>query len=180
MSDSEGPNNPGTMADDATVGTIAWANPDNAKTSNNNYATAFLFPTNHSHYLKATNFGFAISGGATIDGIIVEIERFGNGTDIFDEVVSLVVGGAVGGDNKKNAVAWAAADPDTYVSYGANNDVWSCALTPTNVNAADFGMVLQVENKHPFSSFTASVDHIRITVYYTTAGGILDCTSKIW
>ncbi len=29
-----------------------------------------------SRYLKATNFGFSIPGGSTIDGIVVEIERF--------------------------------------------------------------------------------------------------------
>jgi hypothetical protein len=32
---SSGPNSPGTMADDATVGTVAWNNPNNAKVSDN-------------------------------------------------------------------------------------------------------------------------------------------------
>ena len=30
---------PGTMADDATVGTVAWTNPNNAKVSDDVYAT---------------------------------------------------------------------------------------------------------------------------------------------
>jgi len=33
---------PGTMADDDTVGTVAWTNPDNAKVSDNVYASAAL------------------------------------------------------------------------------------------------------------------------------------------
>ncbi len=144
---SEGPNNPGTMADDAAVGTKAWVNPDNAKTSNNVFARATMSSSTYgnivdyrvsivksdgnigatnkgvggnwpspksyvsyggvadlwdeawtagdindvdfgvvisaesvdtgaiSHYLKATNFGFTIPAGATIDGILVEIEK---------------------------------------------------------------------------------------------------------
>lgn len=140
---SEGPNNPGTMADDAAVGTLAWSNPDNAKTSDDAYARrtndfwikdkyvkivksdASIGAENkgdtvnawssteayysyggaadlwseawtpadindvdfgvvlsiyggfgtESHYLKATNFGFTIPVGATINGILVEIER---------------------------------------------------------------------------------------------------------
>ncbi|KKK97845.1 hypothetical protein LCGC14_2648690, partial [marine sediment metagenome] len=36
---TEGPNNPGTMADDATVGTFTWASPDNAKVSDNSYSS---------------------------------------------------------------------------------------------------------------------------------------------
>jgi hypothetical protein len=145
---SQGPNSPGTMADDATVGTQAWSNPDNAKISDNVYAkitnfnafanyldnsikiiksdgtfgttnkaTTNLWPTSDtyisygssidlwgetwtaedindadfgvvlsskddyevkSHYLKATNFGFSIPTGATIDGILVEAEEYAN------------------------------------------------------------------------------------------------------
>jgi hypothetical protein len=70
---SQGPNSPGTMADDASVGTSAWSNPDNAKVSDNAYAkdTSNIL----SHYLKASNFSFSIPSGATVVGIKVEIER---------------------------------------------------------------------------------------------------------
>ena len=37
---SSGPNNPGTMADDATVGTKEWGAVDNAKVSDNTRTTA--------------------------------------------------------------------------------------------------------------------------------------------
>lgn len=142
-----GPNSPGTMADDATVGTVTWTSPDNAKVSDdlkaiaslncgsasvtensikiiktgsiigNEKSTGATIPTsdtyisyggsadlwgtswtttdinasdfgvvfsanettNVSHYLKATNFGFVVPAGSTIDGILVEIEQIKTG-----------------------------------------------------------------------------------------------------
>jgi len=71
----EGANSPGTMADDATVGTVAWSNPDRAKSLADGNATAVLSSLGVSHYLKATNFGFSIPTGATIDGILAEINK---------------------------------------------------------------------------------------------------------
>ena len=144
---------PGTMADDSTVGTISWSNPNNAKASDGSYATAekdgtyldspvdgyakivkadgsigttdkagedaldssdtyriyggstekwgetwsytdindsdfgFVFAAGffhaieldyeYSEYLKATNFGFSIPSGATIDGIEIGVEQQG-------------------------------------------------------------------------------------------------------
>ena len=35
-----------------------------------------LISVGYSHYLKATNFGFTIPSGATIDGIVVEVEAY--------------------------------------------------------------------------------------------------------
>lgn len=151
----EGPNDPQTAVDDATVGTVTWNNPTNCFSSDNSYATAVLirakfadvidasvkivksddtlgsedkadtgtaWPTtdtyasygasddlwdeswdyddinssnfgvvisaevvggDQSHYLKATNFGFSIPAGATINGILVEIERRKYGSTLY-------------------------------------------------------------------------------------------------
>lgn len=138
---SQGPNSPGTGANDASAGTSAWTNPGNVLSSNSSYAqhvgapgdtfvdktvqmvkggtisgnnnsAGAAIPASQSYrtfgspsdlwgltwtdtdinasdfgvvyqstatgptdsqYLKATNFGFSVSSGATIDGIIVEI-----------------------------------------------------------------------------------------------------------
>ncbi len=77
-----GPTSPGTGADDAAIGTRTWSNPGNITSSNNTYATATSSGGGNSttHYLKATNFGFSIPSGATIDGITVGIERKGTTT----------------------------------------------------------------------------------------------------
>lgn len=63
----------GTQADDAAVGSIAWTTPANAATSNDTYTTAT--GTGTTHYLKATNFGFDLPTGATVNGIKAAVER---------------------------------------------------------------------------------------------------------
>ena len=121
---SAGPNSPGTMADDATVGTAAWTNPDNAKVSDNVYTTVGAGDTGISHYLKATNFGFSIPSGATIGGILVEIERKGDLSDasnnIQDSNLRIVKSdGTIGTTNKADiGTNWPTSD--TYASYGSS------------------------------------------------------------
>jgi len=148
---------PGTMADDDTIGTETWSNPDNAKTSDDSYASVVvgtaakkiyaiqivksdgnIGSTNKSddvtitdveqyisygaaddlwdeswspsdinnsnfgvvyacykyaisHYLKATNFGFAIPSGATIDGIIVAVERYAEASTVYVDHIRITV-----------------------------------------------------------------------------------------
>jgi hypothetical protein len=162
---SSGPNSPGTMADDATVGDTAWSNPDRAKVSDNSRAIVSIFV--HSHYLKATNFGFLVPSGAVINGVLVEIERLAGSTshEVHDENVKLVkADGSIGSTNKADtATVWSASE--SYYSYGSSSDLWGETLTPSDVNDADFGVVLSVLGKDSYS--VGAVDHIRITVYYT-------------
>ena len=160
----EGPNSPGTMADDASVGTEAWVNPNNAKVSDNVYATAYFDEVSISHYLKATNFGFSIPTGATINGILVEIERRDLDERATDSSVKIIkADGSIGSENKADTVnRWPFSD--TYKAYGGATDLWSETWTPEDINDTDFGVVLST-----IGGFTAAdVDHIRITVYYTT------------
>ena len=165
-----GPNNPGTMADDATVGTIAWSNPDNAKVSDDSYATVTVVESQVvTHYLKATNFGFSIPAGATIDGILVEIEKKSVAQIIMrDSAVRIVKADAsFGATNKGDTVSnW--PNTDTYVSYGASNDLWDEAWTAEDINNANFGVVLSADLQTE-TTIIARVDHIRITVTYTAA-----------
>jgi hypothetical protein len=166
---SQGPNSPGTCADDATVGTVAWSNPDNAKVSDNVYAIENTAGT--THYLKATNFGFTIPVGATINGIFVEIERYelytGEG-NVKDSVVKIVKSdGTIGTTNKADTVNnWPTSD--TYKSYGASDDLWDETWAYSDINDTDFGVVLSALVGHTVG---ANVDHIRITVYYTETSG---------
>ena len=163
----EGANSPGTMADDATVGTVAWSNPDRAKSLADGNATAVLSSLGVSHYLKATNFGFSIPTGATIDGILAEINKnFAGGYFPKDNSVKIVTSdGTLGSEDKANTDNWPFG---TYISYGASNDLWNESWSDTDINDADFGVVISAKdttgNKlYPF------ICHIRITVYYTEA-----------
>jgi hypothetical protein len=77
---SQGPNNPSRVVNDASVGTQPWMDPQNAAISDDMYA--FFNIVVHefvadSQYLKATGFGFAIPNGMVIQGIEMRLERFG-------------------------------------------------------------------------------------------------------
>jgi hypothetical protein len=160
---------PQTMADDATIGTVAWTNPNNSKVSDNIYATvADQEGDVTTHYLKATNFGFSIPTGATIDGILVEIERKDSGAfDWIDNIVSIVkANGTISTTNKSTSTFWSTTE--SYISFGGATDKWGESWTEADIEDIDFGVVFSA---YQFVYGTSiSVDHIRITVYYTEGG----------
>lgn len=169
-----GPNAPGTMANDTAVGTDGWSLPNNAKVSDNTHTTATGSSTADSNYLKATNFGFAIPSGATINGVTVSIERkFSSAPNTAkDKVVKLVKGGTVSGNNKADTgTNWPSTD--TVKTYGGAADLWGLTLTDTDTNASTFGVVLQIAKtvSDGKSGTNAYVDFISITIDYTTGGG---------
>ena len=173
---SEGPNNPGTMADDSAIGDLTWSNVDNAKTSDNSYSNAStvgIEPGNQfSHYLKATNFGFSIPSGATIDGIEVKIEAkktqsTGGGQD---DVVKIVKSdGSIGTADKSTDTEYTTSD--VIRTYGGSSDLWSETWSDTDINDIDFGVVLAIIVSRGKGAQTVAVDHITITVTYTEAAG---------
>lgn len=126
-----------------------------------------------SHYLKATGFGFSIPSGATINGIVVEVERKASANTasntIVDTSVRIVKGGALGvNDDKATAGGWPTTD--AYATYGGSTDLWLETWTPTDINATNFGAAIAAEEVCTgTTAVTASVDHIRITVSYTPA-----------
>ena len=161
---SEGPNSPGTMANDATVGGEIWSNVDNAKVEDGSYASAFTaFGTN---YLKATNFSFSIPTGATINGIFMEAKcntdgnDFGKTTDIDVKIVKS--DDSFGTTDKSSATEWGDSG-FVYISHGSSSDLWGESWAATDINSSNFGVVIAVGN----SDEEGWVDHIRITVTYT-------------
>jgi large repetitive protein len=173
---SQGPNSPGTAANDSSTGTLPWSNVNNILSSNNVYSTNVgVGGTEVTQYLKATNFGFSIPSGATIDGIVVEFERksnFNTGSlNISDKILQLVKGGTiVGYDLSDSGTAWSTTE--AYFTYGGSSNLWGTSWTYTDINASTFGVVLSIQfNNATKSSVTAFVDHVRITVYYTASGG---------
>jgi len=168
-----GARSPGTMADDATVGTRTWTNPTNIASSNDSYATASGGITvNYSHYLKATNFSFTIPSGATINGIVAEFERKWSGfpPGPFDNEIKIVKSDAtIGATNRSAGATWSMTE--SYVSFGSSSDLWGETWDDTKINDVDFGVVISAGFNGDGDTCTAYVDHIRITVYYTESGG---------
>jgi len=142
-----GPNSPGTIVDDDSVGTVTWSNPENAGVSDNVYATVSASNTfsDGSHYIKATNFGFSIPSGATINGVMAEFERKCSGSTSFincsGDETRLIKGGILSGDVKYGAT-WPTTD--AYATFGDASDLWSLSLTSDDINATNFGVVLGV------------------------------------
>jgi len=100
---TQGPNDPGTIVSDPTVGISEWANPGNASADDGANASASLGAGAQTEYLLATNFGFSIPSGATIDGITVTWQKgVSAGEAVNDFRVRIVKGGTVGSEDKSN------------------------------------------------------------------------------
>lgn len=161
---------PGTMANDPASGTKPWLNPDDAKVSNNIWVDSLGgVGGGSSNYLVATNFGFAVPLGATIDGIEVEFERKANVADSVSDFKIYIVkaDGTYGAENKAAGGFWSIVE--AYFSYGGAADLWSEAWNPADINHANFGVVLA--SLMAASGKRSYVDHVRIKVYYTEAAG---------
>ena len=177
MSQTVGPNSPGTVIDDAGVGSFTWSNPGNAAASDNARATVSINSTGGiSHYLKATNFGFAIPGGATILGILVELELRGSDSDVVEERVRIVKGGVIGATERATGASLPLLT-DAVVSFGGDTDLWGETWTPADIIASGFGAAFAAQSNDPSPPEDAEVDHIRVSVTYDIpvvgSGGLL-------
>jgi hypothetical protein len=160
-----GPNNPTTVINDSTVGTLDWNNPENAKVSDDAHASKTLQLNDITHYLLAKKFNFGIPPGAEINGIKVDIERHGQSQwSIRDYSIKIVKNGTPQGTDKAVTTAWWPTS-DTYRSYGGESDLWGLTWTPDDINANGFGVAISA--KCFVSGNAPRVDHIRITIYYT-------------
>jgi hypothetical protein len=156
------------------AGTLAWTNPDNSKVSDDVYSTAVNPSSGVSvttHFLKASNFGFNFPSTYTINGIKVEVEKKSSldSTDfIKDSSVKIIKSdGSFGSSDNATATHWSTSEG--YVSYGSSSDLWGATWSPSDINNSNFGVVISAFlNANDF--VTASVDHIRITIYYTPNG----------
>lgn len=175
---SQGPNDPTAFQTVASGGTVDWTNPGNSGTSDNTYATA-AGSTATSYLLYAQSFGFTIPSGTRIDGFVVEIER-SSPDSILDSNVRLIRGDGISysTNNKADSLNfWPGAD--AYKTYGSSSDTWGDPdWSYSEVNDADFGVAIAVTIG---LASTAKIDHIRVTVYYSTgwdASQFLMCTQS--
>jgi len=159
--------NPGTMADDASIGSRVWNSPNNAASSNDNYAwSGAIVLGDRTHYLFSTNFGFTIPSTAVICGITVRFEKrfsglFGN---ISDNSIRLVSGGTVVGSDLATGATW--PNSDAYVVHGGSSNLWGRTWTPADINNSGFGVAISANLGGTFLLPVAYIDHVRITIHY--------------
>ena len=196
---SVGPNSPGTVVS-VSPGDYSWSNPDNAKVSDNSYASATTplgfsdLPPPSSYRLKATSYGFDVPSGATVRGIQVDVERDkGSQTApslaIVKDMEILIVksDGSLGTSNKADtATNWPTSDSTK--SYGGATDLWGEVWSPADINNPNFGVVVRVSfdwnGGGPAPSAIANVDYVSITVYYdpppvAPVGGFMEPVNKL-
>ena len=164
----------GTFADDNTITGATFSNPGNGSADDGSLAiasaTLTLFGSRKTHYLKATNFGFAIPTSATICGISVSIKKRATGIipflySVSDEAVRLVIGGTIIGNNKADADTWTGTA--AFSNYGGTADTWGNTLTPAQVNSSNFGVAIAASYNAIAGVFlTAEIDYITMQVSY--------------
>lgn len=157
---TQGPFSPATAANDASIGTVAWSNPDNVKVSDNIYATQDFTGSASGNYVKTTDYGFSIPTGATINSITVEAEAKDS---IINQIlfVRIVRSGVIETTVTNNQVI---STTEAYYTFNAL-PLWNKTWTADIINASDFGAVIYSNSGG--SAHTMSVDHVRITVDYT-------------
>ena len=151
---------PQTAVDDNSIGTEAWLNPSNVTASDDTYASVDIGSNLTSHYLKATNFGFNLPSTATIIGVEVEVDQFGD-QPVRDSTVKLIKGGTITGTNKATSTNW--PDPEEAATYGGAEDMWGTTLAYSDVNASNFGVAINVTG----TTGVANIDQIRMKIWYT-------------
>lgn len=161
---------PGTVVDDATVGTVAWSNPDNAKVSDDVYATA-------------PNLNGGVNGHTIRDETVKIVKSDGTfGTTnkaTLTNIPSVDTYVSYGGSADLWGETWTSTDINDVdfgmvISFKGNTlNTISHYLKATNfgftipAGATINGILVEVERKN-IGGTTVYVDHIRITVYYTT------------
>ena len=163
---SEGPKSPASVVNVAGAD-LDWLSPEEAVSSNNIYANVTFTPFTLgevSDYLRATDFGFAIPTGATIDGIVAEFEAQSDVVHNWNSVL-IVKGGVSTGTDQSDFSALPTTD--AYKTFGSSTNLWGTTWTAADINGTGFGVQARVTDENDGNGNTARIDHIRITVYYT-------------
>ena len=157
---------PGTGTTEDRDGKASWSNPTNIQAEANT-ASCGVTASTYSDWLRASNFGFQIPIGSTINGIIVQDYHSASALScIKDSALYLVDSSGVNtGDNKADTgTYWLTID--TPGTYGSSSDLWGATWEYYQINDPDFGIRLSVSNTD-VTIRTASVHWVTITVYYT-------------
>ena len=168
-----GPKYPTTAT--STGGGIAWSNPNNIKTPDGTGATVSFGSTGGaSQNLNAIISSPSIPGGATIQGIKVEVSAKGAGYGLSGQIQLLKAGVPTG--TIKGIPRTSFSGAYSTVVYGSSSDIWGTTLAPSDINSGAFGATMAVGND---IASLANVDFIRITIYYTGASGSTLGTGQI-
>lgn len=156
---------PGTVANDSSVGDVAWSNPSNATTEDGSNATCSLNAAQTSQYINATNFGFTIPTGAVIKGVEATFKAQSSvlSTTKEQSVTLMKAGSRAGSALDFGLVSWLTSLASKIA--GTATSLWGTTITASEVNASNFGVSFRAQNAGVLTA-SAQLDSITMTVHY--------------
>lgn len=163
-----GPYTPGSITNVSISGSkTPWINISNICSSDNNYATinsnALSSSGDYTDYITGRDFGFEIPSEAIINGIVVEIER-GDINNAKDYSVKIIKNNALCRNDYSKNTAWSS---ESFITYGAIDDLWGEAWLPSDINSAGFGIAFACKKQGGGANPAPFIDNIKISVYYS-------------
>ena len=159
---------PGTVSQSAGGdGDYPYSSLSNVQTDDSNAATSGPIDTREEfNIIDATNFGFVLPYGASVDGVEMRYRRYSNSSgDVEENVIQLIVGGSATGQNKATTTYWASSAE--LVTHGGSSDTWTLSPTEAQVEASNFGIRIQPLDDGLGSGDTASIEVIEMRVHYS-------------
>jgi hypothetical protein len=141
----------------------AWTNPGNITADDDTNAVCIFGAAGQGDDLKGSDFGFAIPGGATIDGFEVRAQLAEN-TNISYTYVNIGIDDSTLGTSKNPAQALSGILTD--YDQGGAADLWGLTWTPAEVNSADFQVRIRVTN-NTAGGDAGVCDAVWVNVHFT-------------
>ena len=163
----QGPKN-GTLGESiprAGTTSIAWSNPNNARTVDGQFASVTLDNDQASEHLRVTGYGFNLPSTVSIKGVVVELKRQGN-NQIVDGNIELWLDGTPSSRPKFVASGWPVAIGTHH--YGQEIDTWGDDLTPALVAKPGFGTEIYALRRVDAGTgpVEGAVESLLITIWY--------------
>lgn len=184
----------GTTAANVSQGASAWANPTNALTSNNVYATNAALQSNGlTDYLTIGGFDFsALPDNAEIYGFEIEIEAKISAVDVNWYMLLFALSDITSFSNamyQRFSVGLffenTFSTSDSIQTVGGASTLWSAdtnyysgELTPAIIKGANFGVAIAFLDFGATGDRTISIDRVRAKVYYLASKTYLTQTKS--
>lgn len=171
--------NPGVCVS-STIGGVSaspkdWANPSNALTQNNTYATATQTPVTgyDTRYLYCYSYSANLPAGAVVSGIQLKLYRKNTVCtgidDVLDGVVKTVKAGVAVGSTQATSFAWGCADggaftfphPDPVI-----DSLWGTTFTKDEINDTSWGFIVSGTGSNSAGIEGWGIDVMQARIFY--------------
>lgn len=167
---------PGSGTNNSGIGTVAWSSPGNILTDNGSNASgASAGKSVQMQYLVASDFGFSIPDGSTIDGFQARVQAaYGTAPSAAPVIthIYLVRGGSTLSSNFSSGASLTGSMTD--YTFGGSTNLWGLSWTPAQVNASNFQFRFSCDsgvNSGFSSGASPQVDVMWVNVFYTPPAG---------